>query len=118
MLCEFVHTHAHTHARARTHTNTHTHTHSINDNESCADLLMERLNSADINMKDSHGRTPIHAAAFNDHVECLHLLLRRTGAADVPDNQGQTPLMIAARHGHSNIVGEFSLCVLCIVCEL
>jgi hypothetical protein len=52
-------------------------------------------------------RTAVHAAAFNDHVECLQLLLRRAASADVPDSLGQTPLMMAAKHGHSNAVGEW-----------
>ena len=56
-------------------------------------------------MADAGGRTPVHAAAYNDHVECLQLLLKKNGSADVTDSQGQTPLMMAAKHGHTNIVG-------------
>ena len=47
----------------------------------------------------------MHAAAFNDHVECMQLLLKRAAAADVADNRGMTPLMMAAKHGHANVVG-------------
>ena len=57
----------------------------------------------------SYSRTAVHAAAFNDHVECLQLLLRRSAAADIADNLGQTPLMMAAKHGHSNAIGKCTL---------
>ena len=39
-----------------THTHTHTHTHSINDNESCAELLLERMDMDGVNTVDSGGR--------------------------------------------------------------
>ena len=81
----------------------------INDNESCAELLMERLSKSEVTSADDNGRTAIHAAAFNDNGECLQLLLRRTDSADMADNLGQTPLMIAARHGHSSTVGELTV---------
>ena len=58
---------------------------------------------------NSDSRTAVHAAAFNDHVECLQLLLRRSAAADIADNLGQTPLMMAAKHGHSNAIGKCTL---------
>ena len=58
---------------------------------------------------NSDSRTAVHAAAFNDHVECLQLLLRRSAAADIADNLGQTPLVMAAKHGHSNAIGKCTL---------
>ena len=80
--------------------------HSINDNESCAELLLDKAGSELVNCQDNGGRTPIHAAAFNDHVECMQLLLRYNAAADIFDNSGKTPLMMAAGYGHSSAVGK------------
>ena len=81
----------------------------------CAELLLERMSPQEINCVDGGGRTVVHASAYNNSVECLSLLLRRGPEVSVVDNQGMTPLMMAAKHGHTNVVGEW--CALCgVVC--
>ena len=80
---------------------------SINDNEMCAELLLERMSPQELNCVDGGGRTVVHASAYNNSVECLSLLLRRGPEVSVVDNQGMTPLMMAAKHGHTNVVGEW-----------
>ena len=71
----------------------------------CAELLLERMSPKDVNGRDEEGRTVVHAAAFNDSVECLSLVLRRAPDVAVVDHQGMTPIMMAAKHGHTNVVG-------------
>ncbi len=82
---------------------------SINDNESCAELLLERFVDNLINQCDENGRSSVHAAAFNNHVECLQLLLRYNASASSKDQTGKTPLMVAASYGHSATVGEYKV---------
>ena len=82
---------------------------SINDNESCAELLLERFVDNLINQCDENGRSSVHAAAFNNHVECLQLLLRYSASASSKDQTGKTPLMVAASYGHSATVGEYDV---------
>ena len=80
---------------------------SINDHEMCAELLLERVNAHELNSQDNGGRTVVHASAYNDSMECLALLLRRGPAVSVVDSQGMTALMMAAKHGHAGIIGEW-----------
>ena len=78
----------------------------FNDNESCVELLLEKMSTSDINVRDRASRTVVHAAAFNDSVESLHMLLKRGVEVSMVDNNGQTPLMMAAKYGHTAIIGE------------
>ena len=78
----------------------------INDNESCADLLLEKYSEELLNLCDEANRSAIHAAAFNNHVECLQLLLRYNAKVNQVDQMGRTPLMMAANYGHSAAVGK------------
>jgi ankyrin repeat protein len=80
---------------------------SFNDNDSCADLLLERLDKKTIDTQDPKGRTAMHAAAFNNHVECMQLLLKYNANACIVDESGCTPLMMAASFGHSYVLGMY-----------
>ncbi len=97
---------------------------SFNDNEVCVESLLEKMSTEEVNVCDSGGRTVVHAAAFNDSVESLHLLLKRGVEVSIADSSGQTPLMVAAKYGHTAIIGEEkgagekSLCVCVCVCVL
>lgn len=85
-----------------------TYTHSINDNDSCADLLLERMEKGAVDTQDGGGRTAVHAAAFNNHVECMQLLLRYNAKVSIADNSGRTPVMMAADAGHASVLSTDS----------
>ena len=87
---------------------------SINDHEVCAELLLERMNTQEVNSKDRKGRNVVHASAFGNSGECLQLLLKKGVEISEVDDQGQTPLMVAAKHGHTTVVGEsLGISILC-----
>ena len=79
---------------------------SFNDNETCVELLLEKMSTSEVNVHDESGTTVVHAAAFNDSVESLHLLLKRGVEVSMADSNGQTPLMMAAKYGHTAIIGK------------
>ncbi len=68
--------------------------------------LLEKMSTEEVNVCNSGGRTVVHAAAFNDSVESLHLLLKRGVEVYITDSSGQTTLMVAAKYGHTAIIGE------------
>ncbi|KAJ3115191.1 enhancer of mRNA decapping [Phlyctochytrium bullatum] len=60
-----------------------------------------------VNAADQDGRTALHHAAQNNHLAIVELLLENSwsiAASDLPDNEGMTPLMLAALAGHSAMV--------------
>ena len=73
------------------------------------ELLLEKMSSSEVNVLDGCRRSVVHAAAFNNSVECLHQLLKRGIEVSMTDNLGQTPLMMAAKNGHTSIIGRLEI---------
>ncbi len=61
---------------------------------------VERL----IDVRDTQGRTAAFLAAESGHHGLLVLLLRHGAELHIPDHQGVSPLHIACRRGHANVV--------------
>ena len=53
----------------------------------------------------------MHASAYNDRVECMELLEQHEGNVNAVDDDGYTPLMIAAERGHDRAMGNVSRCL-------
>eukprot|EP01015_Nassula_variabilis_P004457 TRINITY_DN130_c0_g1_i2.p1 TRINITY_DN130_c0_g1~~TRINITY_DN130_c0_g1_i2.p1 ORF type:complete len:111 (-),score=18.00 TRINITY_DN130_c0_g1_i2:40-372(-) len=47
--------------------------------------------------------TPIHTAAYKGHLELTKFFLERGSRAHIPNQSGQTPLMLAQRNGNIQI---------------
>ena len=70
------------------------------------DQLLQRINQQNIN-----GNTPLHIACMYERVDNLRLLLQAPGInLHVPDKQGDTPLLLAAKHGHDAVVAGLLRC--------
>lgn len=50
-------------------------------------------------------RSSLHATAFDDSLLCLQVLAKEGCDLNAADYKGQTPLMLAARHGSCKIIG-------------
>ncbi len=67
------------------------------------DTLLEVLRQGKTYAHDDLARG-LHIAANKGHLECLQLLLDFKALPNIHDINGFTPLIIAAQHGHTNIV--------------
>ncbi|KAI1654117.1 putative ankyrin repeat protein [Daldinia decipiens] len=77
---------------------------------SCSDDSIKALIKADaeVDVKDKFGRMPIHFAASSPKKECFDYLFDNFKAADinVADHDNWTPLLWAARSGHSDTIAK------------
>jgi len=53
---------------------------------------------------DSYGRTPLHYAAAEGNAGAVKLLLAEKADIDDRDRNGSTPLQLATKRGHKEIV--------------
>ena len=70
-------------------------------------LVVERLLllGADVNLADKGGYQALHLAASNNHLAIVALLIANGAQLDMPErSQGFTPLIWAAKEGHSQMV--------------
>lgn len=73
----------------------------------CLEILM--TNKANINKTDNDKWSCLFSACANNHLSCLDLLLKNRQLGDINgsvhiNNKGQTPLYIAAKHGHLEVM--------------
>ena len=71
--------------------------------------IMKSLIHAGCNVhkRDSSGKTLFHYAAISGNQELVQILVSLQAAPDIPDENGNTPIMLAIRRNHLNIVRCF-----------
>ena len=73
--------------------------------EEVASELLQR--GADIHVKSKeHGRTALHLACEKGHLKCAQLLVNVGSRLNEPDDDNQTPLILAAFFGHEEVASE------------
>ena len=75
-----------------------------NGNVALSRLLIERGSAPMINLREDHGVTPIWVAGSFDHFALVEYLLEAGAKADVANEDGATPLIMAAQEGQAQSV--------------
>lgn len=65
-------------------------------------FLLQNCNDIDVTVRGQQDRTALHWASADGTLDIVRLLLGRD-MGDVRDANGDTPLILACRHGHENI---------------
>ena len=55
-------------------------------------------------MPDNEGWTPIHAAAIKGNTNIVKVLMKYTETPNAEDDAGRTPLKLAKRLGHDELI--------------
>ncbi|KAH8632533.1 hypothetical protein IG631_14216 [Alternaria alternata] len=100
----------------RSYRDTHPHTTASEDGWFCTVIglaamrgqenIVEYLSDYQYDMPDFRGRSPFWYAASNGHLDILKLLYRGNPLIDRQDNEGFTPVAIAAQNGRLRIVNH------------
>ena len=72
----------------------------------CEQILTCNVNFNLIGQCDFAFRSVLHAAVSNDNTDCIQTLIENNFDVNVVDDLGQTPLMVAAKRGHSSALGK------------
>jgi hypothetical protein len=73
------------------------------NNTELAKLLLD--NGAGLDVRDPiHNRTPLQAACYNKNPDLVSLLIKAGTDVNMPDQTGETPLMIAERMNSREII--------------
>ena len=74
---------------------------------SITDYLIQR--GAEVNSRDLYGYLPIHYACENGHLDIVNLLTSK-GSDLTTNDDGDTPLDIASRYGHTGVTEYLMQC--------
>ncbi|XP_052004798.1 ankyrin repeat and SOCS box protein 18-like isoform X2 [Xyrauchen texanus] len=84
-----------------------------NNNTDCVELLLEH--GANPNQMTEEGLTPLHLCSTPQSICCAKALLRKGAKVNLPsEEEDETPLHVAARHGllhHAQLYLRFEVCV-------
>merc|ERR1719322_62651 len=78
----------------------------FNDNESCAESLIQIMGEDIVNLKDWKGRTPLHICALTSSLDCTKFLILFNADVDATDSKQRSPLIVAAYQRSHCIIEE------------
>ncbi|KAF3013684.1 hypothetical protein E8E14_000401 [Neopestalotiopsis sp. 37M] len=81
-------------------------TYELSTTQNVVQLLLESGNDSGINSANKHQSTALTIACQHSSAEIVEKLLKGGAETDIADDDGDTPLILAARHGTEQMVGH------------